>query len=148
MNQMPERFEKVYEVRWADCDANNHMRHTAYADMAAHSRICFLESLGLDASWLKANNLGPVLFTEETVYKQEAHLGDVLTVSVELGEPTGSAKSIQLVQHLYQTSGELAAVNKVLSGWMDLSLRKIVPLPEPLRARYPELDNIIEPETV
>lgn len=139
IKQAPERFEKVYEVRWADCDANNHMRHTAYADMATHSRFCFLQALGLDEQWLKANNVGPVLFTEETVYKREVHMGDVITVSVEVGEPTGSAKSVQVVQSLYKQSGELAAVNTVLCGWMDLSLRKVVPLPEALYTRYPSV---------
>lgn len=139
LNQKTKLFEKFFEVRWADCDANNHMRHTAYSDMASHSRVCFLQSIGVDAEWLQANNLGPVLFTDEINYKQEVHLGETVRVTVEVGESTGSNKSVQLIQHLYNESGELAAINKAVSGWMDLSARKIVHLPEQLYSRYPRV---------
>lgn len=124
----------TFEVRWSDCDANKHMRHSAYADMAAHARIKFLESLGLTDEWSKQHQIGPVLFKETTEYFREAHLSDVLTAQIEAGEPTGSDKTITLVCNLYKDNGELAARISVLSAWIDLVKRKVVPVPEPVHA--------------
>lgn len=124
----------TFEVRWSDCDANKHMRHSAYADMAAHTRVKYLESLGLTDQWMKEHQIGPVLFKETTEYFREAHLSDVLTVNVEAGEPTGSDKTITLVCNLYKSDGELAASVSVLSAWIDLVKRKVVPVPEPVHS--------------
>ncbi len=129
-------FEKVIEVRWADCDANRHMRHTAYSDFCAHTRVCFLSDIGLGEAWTKEHNLGPVLFKEETEYKREVHMGELLTVTLEAGEPTGFTKSIQMVQHIYKEDGELAAAHRCVVAWMDLSLRKIVELPMQLKKDF------------
>lgn len=124
----------TFEVRWADCDANKHMRHSAYADMAAHSRVKYLLSLGLTDAWMKEHQIGPVLFKESTDYFREVHLGDLLTVHVEAGEPTGSDKSVNLVCNIYKNDDELAARVTVLSAWIDLVKRKVVPVPELVRS--------------
>lgn len=129
-------FKKVIEVRWADCDANRHMRHTAYSDLCAHTRVCFLSDIGLGETWTKAHNIGPVLFKEETEYKREVHMGEQLTVTVEAGEPTGFTKSIQMLQHLHKENGELAATHRCVVAWMDLSLRKIVELPDQIKKYF------------
>lgn len=123
-------FDKAIEVRWSDCDANQHMRHTAYSDFCAHTRIGYLEKIGLGAEWSKQHKIGPVLFKEETEYKREAHIGELLTITIEAGQPTGFTKSIEMVQYLYKTSGELAASHKCIVAWMDLKERKIIEIPE------------------
>ena len=130
-------FDKQVEVRWADCDANQHMRHTAYSDFCAHTRIAFMNSIGLTQAWSQTHRIGPVLFREETEYRQEAHMGDLLRVTVEVGLPTGFSKSIRMQQHLYTEQGEVAAVHHCVIGWMDLDKRKIVELPESIRSRFP-----------
>jgi acyl-CoA thioester hydrolase len=129
-------FKKTIEVRWADCDANHHMRHSAYSDFCGHTRVCYLDSIGLTTAWFKQHNIGPVLFKEETEYKREAHLGEQLTVTLETGEPTGFTKSIQMVQHMYKQNGELAAIHRCVVAWMDLEKRKIIELPERIRAEF------------
>ena len=64
-------YQKEFEVRWADCDANQHMRHSAYADLCAHARVGFMNQIGMTAEWLKEQGLGPVLFKEQTEYFRE-----------------------------------------------------------------------------
>ena len=130
-------FDKQIEVRWADCDANQHMRHTAYSDLCAHTRIAFLNSIGLTQAWSQEHRIGPVLFKEETEYQQEAHMGDELRVTVEAGEPTGFSKSIRMLQYLYSADGHIAAVHRCVIGWMDLDKRKIVTIPIPILERFP-----------
>ncbi|WP_414648539.1 acyl-CoA thioesterase, partial [Chitinimonas sp.] len=41
-----EVFRHTVEVRWADCDANQHVRHSAYADFCTHARIEWLRLHG------------------------------------------------------------------------------------------------------
>lgn len=130
-------FEKTIEVRWADCDANQHMRHSAYSDLCGHTRMAFLHEIGIGSEWLRENNIGPVLFKEETEYMREAHVGELLRVTVEAGQATGFTKSIQMLQHIMNADGEIAAVHRCAVGWMDLAERKIVELPAVIRARFP-----------
>lgn len=130
-------YEKSFEVRWADCDANQHMRHSAYADFCGHTRVGFLDSIGLDQAWFNAHRVGPVLFKDETEYQREAHISEVLRVTIEVGEPTGFSKSIQIVQKMYKATGELAAIHRCVVGFMDLEVRKIVALPDVIAERFP-----------
>jgi acyl-CoA thioester hydrolase len=134
--QKPVLFEKLIEVRWADCDANRHMRHTAYSDLCAHTRVCYLSSIGMGSEWAKVHNVGPVLFKEETEYKLEAYMGEQLKITLEVGEPTGFTKSIQMLQNLYKEDGQLAATHKCIVAWMDLSLRKVIALPERIKKDF------------
>ena len=130
-------FEKTIEVRWSDCDANRHMRHSAYADFCAHTRVAFLSDLGMTPEWFEQQKLGPILFQEEPQYRREVHMGESLRVTVEAGEATGFTKSIQILQHLYKPSGELAAVLRCVVAWMDLEQRKVIGLPESILQRFP-----------
>lgn len=126
-------YTKEFEVRWADCDANNHMRHSAYADMAAHARIGYLTEIGIGPEWLSENNAGPVLFKETTEYFREVKMNEVLSITVETGEPTGSDKTVTLVNNIYKENGELAARVSVLFAWMDIIARKVIVVPEKAR---------------
>ena len=126
-------YNKEFEVRWADCDANNHMRHSAYADMAAHARIGYLTEIGIGPEWLRENNAGPVLFKETTEYFREVKMNEVLSITVEAGEPTGSDKTVTLVNNIYKENGELAARVSVLFAWMDIIARKVIVVPEKAR---------------
>lgn len=129
-------YSKVIEVRWADCDANRHMRHTAYSDMCAHTRISFLKKVGMDDAWVKESNLSPVMFKEQTEYFSEMFMGDEVTVTIELGPSTGSEKSVCWINNLYKQDGTLAASHQVVVGWMNLTERKIALLPEMATDNY------------
>lgn len=128
-NESAVLYSKTFEVRWADCDANNHMRHSAYADMAAHTRVNFLASIGLTDQWLKENQLGPVLFKETTEYYSEVFINEILTVTVEPYLSSGSKKTFTMQSKLYKANGELAARVMIHNALIDLKLRKVVELP-------------------
>lgn len=129
-------YEKSFEIRWADCDANQHMRHSAYSDLCAHTRVGFLNEIGMTMKWFQQNGIGPVLFKEQTEYFREVFMGEEVKVTVETGEPTGSAKSVCIVNKIYKPNGELAAQHQVVVGWMDIKQRKVVALPEKIHQLY------------
>lgn len=126
-------YQKSFEVRWSDCDANKHMRHSAYADFCAHTRVGFMEEIGMNQQWLEDNGLGPVLFKEETEYFRELFMGETVIVTVEPGEPTGSEKSVRVINCIYRENGDLAARHGAVFGWFDSETRKVVKLPEKIR---------------
>jgi acyl-CoA thioester hydrolase len=123
-------YEKIIEVRWSDCDANKHMRHSAYSDMCAHTRVSFLHAIDMNGLWFKEHHLSPILFKEQTEYFAEMFMGEKVRITVELGESTGSSKSTCWMNKVYKEDGTLAASHQVVVGWMDMRLRKIVKLPE------------------
>lgn len=81
-------FEKNIEIRWSDLDPNNHLRHSAYYDYGAYSRICFLNEHGLTAEIMLQHNIGPILFREECLFKKEIKFGDTIMVNVKLDKAT------------------------------------------------------------
>src|SRR5688572_115406 len=72
------------KVLWSQIDANRHLRHSAYADLAAQARLSVLESMGFDAKLLARQRVGPILFREELIYMREIGLNDSVKVTCSL----------------------------------------------------------------
>lgn len=119
----------TYKVRWADVDANGHLRHSAYADFCAHARVEILEKLGLGVNVMRKLAVGPILFREELIYKREVHLSEEMTIETFLsgGKADGSRWAIR--HHMYKSNGDLACIVNVNGAWMDLRKRKLGLLP-------------------
>jgi len=124
------------QVLWSQIDANQHMRHSAYADFAAQARLNLLEKLGMKPTVLLDKFIGPVLFREELVYMREVHLSDNIKVTCELIKcrPDGSRWSIR--HEMYREDGTKAAVITVDGAWIDMIKRKLTALPEDLNLLF------------
>jgi acyl-CoA thioester hydrolase len=137
------------QVLWAQIDANQHMRHTAYLDFAAQARLAMLEVLGLKPSILYGYNIGPVLFREEVFYLREVGLNDRIKVTCEVikARPDGSRWSIR--HHLYRGDGVKAAVVTADGAWIDMEKRKLALLPLELSKSFmaaPRSEDYVEEE--
>jgi acyl-CoA thioester hydrolase len=117
------------QVLWSQIDANQHMRHSAYADVAAQARLNMLESLDLKPTKLFDFKIGPVLFKEELAYLREVTLNDNIKVTCEVTQsrPDGSRWSIR--HELYRSDGIKASVIMVHGAWIDMEKRKLAVLP-------------------
>src|SRR5690349_4581498 len=69
-------------LRWSDFDANMHLRHSAYYDFGATSRLDFFTAQGLSYETMRALHIGPVLFREEALFKREVRPGDQLFINI------------------------------------------------------------------
>jgi acyl-CoA thioester hydrolase len=120
------------QVLWSQIDANQHMRHSAYADFAAQARLCLLEGLSLKPATLFEHRIGPVLFREELFYLREVNLNDYIKVTCELtrSRPDGSRWTIR--HELFRGDGIKAAIVIVDGAWIDMDKRKLAILPEEL----------------
>lgn len=122
-----------FEVRWADVDANRHMRHSAYNDYAAHLRVKLLKSIGMDLVSMAEHHFGPVLFREETVFYRELNMGEIITVDAKLQKLRGDGSRWTIVHDFTKADAKRAARTTVDGAWMDLTKRKLTALPEQFR---------------
>jgi acyl-CoA thioester hydrolase len=122
-------YSKQYEVRWADLDANGHMRMTSYAEYALEVRFRYLWEHGFSPARLYALGIGPVALTEENRYLKEVRMGDTITITLR-GASTSADGSRWTVEHEVITSkGDKAAMLRVVGAWLDLKSRKPVAPP-------------------
>jgi len=120
-----EIFEKSLDVRWADVDANRHMRHSAYADFAAFSRVGFFEARGFDMKRFAELDIGPILFREELVYRREILMFETITITCRLAGLSKDAERWSIYHELLKSDGQLAATIHVDGAWIDLPSRKL-----------------------
>lgn len=124
-----ERFEKSFTIRWADCDANGHMRNTAYSEYATEVRMAYLTENGFGFEKFLETKVGPVILREEIDYLRELRMGARMTVDfVTLGISPDDAR-FKVRHELVREDGKLAARVTVLGGWMDLRTRRLAPPP-------------------
>jgi len=123
-------FSKPIQIRWADIDANRHLRHSVYYDYGATMRMNVLSEGGLTTQKLEEFSIGPILFREEAIFKREILLEDVLTLTVELVKASEDYSRWSL-RHQFLKNGDIvAALLNVDGAWIDLNKRKLA-IPDP-----------------
>jgi acyl-CoA thioester hydrolase len=120
------------QVLWSQIDANQHMRHSAYADFGAQARLSMLESLGLKPSELFKYKVGPLLFREELFYLREVGINDRVTVSCELIKSRADGSRWTIRHEIFRGDGIKAAIIIADGAWIDLEKRKLAILPAEL----------------
>jgi len=129
-----DRFTRSFVIRWADCDANGHLRNTCYSEYAIEVRMAYLTAGGFGFQEMKAANVGPVLLREEVDYLRECHMGEELTVDFTTLGLSADGGRFRMAHDVYKASGKKAARLIVSGGWMDLTARRLAPPPEKLKA--------------
>lgn len=122
---MSKPFSKLIQLRWADIDANRHLRHSAYYDYGALLRMMFLSENGLTTQKMEELQIGPILFREEAIFKREIKLEDIITVDVALVKATPNYSRWSLRHNFNKADGSLAAIINLDAAWMDLIKRKL-----------------------
>lgn len=123
-------FSQTIQIRWADIDANRHLRHSVYYDYGASMRMAALQSQGLTMQKLEELMIGPILFREEAIFKREIHFGDVITIDVEVVKARKDYARWSLRHRLIKADGTVAAIINIDGAWIDLEKRKLA-VPDP-----------------
>jgi len=132
-------FSTVISIRWADIDANFHMRHSAYYDFGAQHRVDILAQHGLTLATMQELHIGPVLFREECLFRKEIHLTDKITLSTTIAKMRTDGSRFT-IQHLFTNEqGQRCALITVDGAWMDTKLRKLA---HPVPAIITEVMNL------
>ena len=119
------KFSKPMQIRWADIDANRHLRHSVYYDFGAAMRMMFLNEGGLTTKKLEELQIGPVIFREEAIFKREILLEDNITMDVELIKATQDFSRWSLRHNIIKGDDILAAIINIDGAWLDMVKRKL-----------------------
>jgi acyl-CoA thioester hydrolase len=117
------------QVLWSQIDANQHLRHSAYADFAAQARLNMMQQLGLNPNILLEQKIGPVLFREELFYLREVALNDTIKMTCELSKARVDGSRWSIRHEMYREDGVKAAIINVDGAWIDMVKRKLCLLP-------------------
>lgn len=118
-------YKAPLNIRWADIDANRHLRHSVYYDFAAAMRMNILNGKGLTTEKLIEYHIGPILFREEALFKREVKLEDKVEIDVQLSKAMADYSRWSLRHNITKPDGTLCTVITVDGAWMDLNLRKL-----------------------
>jgi acyl-CoA thioester hydrolase len=118
-------YKTALSIRWADIDANRHLRHSVYYDFAAAMRMNILNGKGLTTEKLIEYHIGPILFREEALFKREVKLEDKVEIDVQLSKTTADYSRWSLRHNITKPDGTVCTIITVDGAWMDLYLRKL-----------------------
>ena len=118
-------YKFTFHTRWADFDANRHLRHSAYNDYAAECRVRFFNDNGLNIDIFQEKRFGPILFSEETKFLKEVPMGEDITVELFLEGCSSKGERFKFYHRLYRQDGQLAAEIRVYGAWIDVDKRRL-----------------------
>ncbi len=139
-----EKFTQSIQVRWADIDANRHLRHSVYYDYGATARMNVLSENGLTTQKMEELRIGPILFREEAIFRREILFEDTITITVEMTRSTPDFSRWSLRHQLIKGDGSVAALLNLDGAWIDLDKRKLAIPGDFIRAvfdRFPKVEG-------
>lgn len=128
-----ERFEKILTAGWRDMDYNSHMANTSYLDRAADVRMMYFAENGFTAEDMLRMRIGPVVMKDEIEYFREVKLLQEIRVSFACAGLAPDGSRFMIRNEFAHRDGKRCAVVNSTGGWLDLSTRKLIAPPEPLR---------------
>ena len=141
-------FNKPLSIRWADLDANFHLRHSVYFDFGAHLRLEILNNMGLTLEIMREHHIGPVLLREECIFRREIRMNDHVMITAKLAKLSADASRWTIQHEFLGTNQKLLASLTVDGGWIDTRLRKfaatIPPIVKEAFDRIPRSASFIE----
>lgn len=139
-------MEVYYEgqVLWSQIDANQHMRHSAYADFCAQARLVMLEKAGLSLSKLLQSKIGPVLFREELKYLREIGINDYIKVTCEVIRARADGSRWSIRHEIFRGDGVKSAVVIADGAWIDMEKRKLTALPSELGVLFESVPKSVD----
>lgn len=138
----------MYKIKikttWADCDANAHVKNTAFSEFATHCRLSFFEAKGFPPKKLAKHQIGPVIMREEVLFFREVSMMEMVEVSCALQASTADYSKFSFLHQVFKENGKKAAQLTVEGLWLDLNLRKATIPPDFLQkicAEMPKTAN-------
>jgi acyl-CoA thioester hydrolase len=122
-------FQERFAVRWADLDANRHLRNTVFSEYATHTRFRMLDAHGFSQAEFEALCFGPVMHREEIRYRREVVFGDEVRVDVRIAGLSPDGSHWRVRQEVSRADGKQAAVLTIDGGWIHLDTRRLIAPP-------------------
>ncbi len=145
-------YSKTLIAGWGDMDFNAHMRNTAYLDKSADVRMMFFAENGFPMAEFVRRKFGPVVMTDEIEYYKEIGLLESFVGTLAIAGIAEDGSRFKIQNEFSRTDGKRCAKVSTVSGWLDLSSRKLIAPPEALLAALNSLprtdDFVVMPSSV
>jgi acyl-CoA thioester hydrolase len=122
-------FRSRLHLRWADIDANFHLRHSVYYDVCAQQRMEALTAGGITLQFMQEHQFGPVLLREECTFRREIKLHDEVYIDLKLRHLSRDHVRFSFEQVFSKADGTYCATLIVEGAWMDTRIRKLAAPP-------------------
>ncbi len=116
-------------LRWADIDANFHVRHTVYYDLGSEQRIRMLGAAGVTMSYMQEHSFGPVLFREECRFLREVRIEHAIDVELRISGLSRDFRKFGF-QHRFLRGEDACAIVRVEGAWFNAVTRKVFVPPQ------------------
>ena len=133
------KFENIIQVRWSDVDQNRHVRHSAYYDYAAFTRVKIIAEAGFGSKELEEGNIGPILFKEECSFIREVKPEDKVRVNMLKGDMREDGSRWVIHHEMFNQNDVKVAHITVHGAWMDIEKRKLTNPPLQLAQIFTDL---------
>ena len=125
-------FQRHLIAGWGDMDFNSHMRNTAYLDKSADVRMMYFAERGFPMREFLRLKIGPVIMKDELEYFREVQLLEEFVIDFALAGLAEDGSRFVMKNGFFRTDGKPIARVTSSGGWLDLSLRRLVPAPAAL----------------
>ena len=132
-------YSKKIEIRWSDIDPNFHLRHSVYYDFGAFIRISFMTENGLTPFVMQQQQIGPILFREECVFKREIHFNDSVEVNVKMVKATADMSRWTMAHEVWKNGDTLSAIITIDGAWLNTAIRKLATPPENFKKVFEQM---------
>lgn len=124
-----DRYRTRVALRWADIDANFHVRHTVYYDLGSEQRINMLGAAGVTMGFMQEQAFGPVLFREECRFLREVRLEHAVEAELRI---SGLGRDFRkfAFQHRFLRGEDVCAIVRVEGAWFNAATRKVFVPPQ------------------
>lgn len=116
-------------------DRNGHMNVAWYGMLFGRSNSQVFRMLGIDSDYRELHHVGCFFLESHMRYLAEVHAGEDVTLHARfVGR---SAKRIHTIHFLRNdTRGNVAATCEMISGHVDMKIRRMSPFPDSVAEKY------------
>lgn len=133
------KFSIDLEVRFRDLDAFGHVNNAVYLTYFEVARMHYWKSVFNENPY---HNISFLVVRSECDYRSQAHLGDILRVSVRIPELRNSSFVLKY-QITEVVSGRLVAEGKTVQTFYDHTTRKSRLIPREISKRIKEFEGSV-----
>ena len=129
---MSNSYNKVFDIRWSDIDANRHVTSVTYSKLCIETRLALLREHGFSQDELAKMHIGPAIVHEELFYLREVKPDDKITVELQIKGITADKRFFKFGHSMLNGEKEMAVYNICTFCWIDLKERKLCVAPQKL----------------
>lgn len=132
---LPEKFSYRCElpVRVSDLNYGGHVGNDAILTLMQEARVMYYRHIGFASEIQLQGTVGQIIADAAVVYKSEAFLGDTLVIEIATGDFTRVGFDLYY-RITNRDTGREVALGKTGVVCFDYNLRKVVSIPEAVRA--------------